>query len=220
MNLIRPSFEILSHIETHYADHIERIARTCYKSESKITNDSAAPFVSGLVNCGHLAMVEFQDMTVRFTCDRAIANELVRHRMCSFAQESTRYVNYKGGIGFVAPLFEKQCDFTAWAWFCQDAEQMYMQMLEDGSTPQIARSVLPLCTKTELVMKANLREWRHILELRTDKAAHPQIRELMIPLAKYCNSAAPEIFQISGDPQFVDVDAVRDQHDKWWKEMQ
>ena len=219
MNLVRPSFEILSHIETHYADHIERIARTCYKSEAKITEDSAEPFVKNLVQRGHLAMVEFVDMTVRFTCDRAIANELVRHRMCSFAQESTRYVNYKGGIGFVAPLFENRCDFVAWRVFCRSSEDMYKEMLEHGNTPQIARSVLPLCTKTELVMKANLREWLDILELRTSPAAHPQMRELMQPLADYCNNAAPEIFQIQKNWNTSESEAIRDQHDKWWKEM-
>ena len=220
MQLIRPGFTFRRLIQPDYAQEIEQVARTCYKSESKNTPDSAKPFVSNLVKRGHLAMVEFEDMTVRFTCDRAIANEIVRHRHCSFAQESTRYVNYKDGIKVIAPLFEEYWAFKEWYLACSDSETSYIDLITGGVTPQIARSVLPLCTATELVVKANLREWKHILERRTDKAAHPQMRELMIPLAKYCNEAAPEIFQIPIDDKRQEWYDIRSQHESWLKEIE
>jgi thymidylate synthase ThyX len=127
-------------------------------------------------------------MTVRFICDRGIANELVRHRVCSFSQESTRYVNYKEGVTFVEPL--PYVDTATWVGAMYDAEAAYREMIENGATPQEARNVLPLSTKTELIMTGTLSQWEMVLRLRTAKGAHPQMVYLMHRLAE--NENFPE----------------------------
>lgn len=116
-------------------------------------------------------------MTVRFICDRAIANELVRHRVFSFSQESTRYVNYKEGVTFVAP--EPYGDNTVWFAAMEAAEKSYIAMIEAGCAPQEARNVLPLSTKTELIMTGTFTQWKEMLKLRTAPGTHPQMRYLM-----------------------------------------
>lgn len=179
---------------------LELIARTCYKSENCIKDGTAERLVKFLVDKGHEAMIEHCNISVKFIVDRAIANEIVRHRVASYAQESTRYVNYskdKFGkeITFIAPpksLDIKQVMYMRTA--LEVAEKTYFKLLKEGSTPEIARNILPLCTKTELVMTTNLREWRHFFKLRTAKAAHPQIREVTIPLLKEFKQLIPIIF--------------------------
>lgn len=123
-------------------------------------------------------------MTVRFICDRAIANELVRHRVFSFSQESTRYVNYKNGIEFIRPVpFEwatgEDKRFFAWEEVCRTAEVYYKELVENGCSPQEARNVLPLSTKTELIMTGTHKQWEDMLKLRLNHAAHPQMQYLM-----------------------------------------
>lgn len=173
---------------------IERIGRVCYKSEHRITNSSAAPFVSSLIERGHESVLEHISITVRFVTDRAIANELVRHRIAAYSQESTRYCNYKDKIEFIYPknVSDKQLQLIMEA--CACAATTYQALIADGATPEIARDVLPLCTKTELIATYNLREWRHILRLRTDKAAHPKMRELMQTLLQFFQGLVPIIF--------------------------
>lgn len=186
---------------------VERAARVCYRSEDKITDDgsSAKELIKKLIDLNHDAMLEHSSLTVRFVCDRAIANELTRHRMAAFAQESTRYCNYSNGkfggqIHVICPseLQEGTVEYDMWHLACISCEKMYFGMLDRGCTPQIARSVLPLSLKTVLVVTANYREWRHILKLRTDKHAHPDMRELMIPLLKELQGRIPIIFDDIG----------------------
>lgn len=173
---------------------IERIGRVCYKSEHRITSSSAAPFVRNLIARGHESVLEHISITVRFITDRAIANELVRHRIAAYSQESTRYCNYKNKIEFIYPknVSDKQLQLIMEA--CACAATTYQELIADGATPEIARDVLPLCTKTELIATYNLREWRHILRLRTDKAAHPKMRELMQTLLQFFQGLVPIIF--------------------------
>ena len=173
---------------------IERIGRVCYKSEHRITSSSAAPFVRSIIERGHESVLEHISITVRFVTDRAIANELVRHRIAAYSQESTRYCNYKDKIEFIYPknVSDKQLQLIMEA--CACAATTYQTLIADGATPEIARDVLPLCTKTELIATYNLREWRHILRLRTDKAAHPKMRELMQTLLQFFQGLVPIIF--------------------------
>ena len=173
---------------------IERIGRVCYKSEHRITSSSAAPFVRNIIARGHESVLEHISITVRFVTDRAIANELVRHRIAAYSQESTRYCNYKDKIEFIYPknVSDKQLQLIMEA--CACAATTYQALIADGATPEVARDVLPLCTKTELIATYNLREWRHILRLRTDKAAHPKMRELMQTLLQFFQRLVPIIF--------------------------
>ena len=173
---------------------IERIGRVCYKSEHRITSSSAAPFVRNIIERGHESVLEHISITVRFITDRAIANELVRHRIAAYSQESTRYCNYKDKIEFIYPknVSDKQLQLIMEA--CACAATTYQALIADGATPEIARDVLPLCTKTELIATYNLREWRHILRLHTDKAAHPKMRELMQTLLQFFQGLVPIIF--------------------------
>ena len=173
---------------------IEHIGRVCYKSEHRITNSSAAPFVRNIIARGHESVLEHISITVRFVTDRAIANELVRHRIAAYSQESTRYCNYKDKIEFIYPknVSDKQLQLIMEA--CACAATTYQTLIADGATPEVARDVLPLCTKTELIATYNLREWRHILRLRTDKAAHPKMRELMQTLLQFFQGLVPIIF--------------------------
>ena len=173
---------------------IERIGRVCYKSEHRITSSSAAPFVRNIITRGHESVLEHISITVRFVTDRAIANELVRHRIAAYSQESTRYCNYKDKIEFIYPknVSDKQLQLIMEA--CACAATTYQALIADGATPEVARDVLPLCTKTELIATYNLREWRHILRLRTDKAAHPKMRELMQTLLQFFQRLVPIIF--------------------------
>ena len=173
---------------------IERIGRVCYKSEHRITSSSAAPFVRNIIARGHESVLEHISITVRFITDRAIANELVRHRIAAYSQESTRYCNYKDKIEFIYPknVSDKQLQLIMEA--CACAATTYQALIADGATPEVARDVLPLCTKTELIATYNLREWRHILRLRTDKAAHPKMRELMQTLLQFFQGLVPIIF--------------------------
>ena len=173
---------------------IERIGRVCYKSEHRITSSSAAPFVRNIIARGHESVLEHISITVRFITDRAIANELVRHRIAAYSQESTRYCNYKDKIEFIYPknVSDKQLQLIMEA--CACAATTYQTLIADGATPEIARDILPLCTKTELIATYNLREWRHVLRLRTDKAAHPKMRELMQTLLQFFQGLVPIIF--------------------------
>ena len=212
MKIIEPKYEILTDISEggiKELQQIERIARVCYKSEDKITPDgeSAKKLVGFLVKQGHEAMLEHSQLSVLFTCDRGVANELVRHRIASFAQESTRYCNYAGEkfggeLSFIIPhyLFDSTGSeksrrmYAQWESSCKDDENYYMHLIDLGMRPEQARCVLPLCLKTEIVVTANYREWRNIFKLRTPVAAHPQMRELMCPLLKELQSKIPVVF--------------------------
>ena len=183
---------------------LELVGRTCYKSEDKITEDSAAKFVAGLIKRGHEAMLEHVSITVKFVTDRGISHEIVRHRLASYAQESTRYCNYsqdKFGheLTFIIPDFLEYGSegFKLWKDEMKQVEKTYFAMLEAGHTPQEARSVLPNSLKTELVMTANLREWRAFFKLRAANstgAAHPQMLEITRPLLGDLKAMIPVVF--------------------------
>jgi thymidylate synthase (FAD) len=180
---------------------IEEYGRVCYKSEDRITEDSAKRFVENLIKRGHESVLEHISVTVKFVCDRGVSHEIVRHRLASYSQESTRYCNYSkddfgGEITVIEPCFlvPGTEGYKLWEGACLVAEQMYFKMLDWGCTPEEARAVLPNSLKTELVMTANLREWRHFFKLRTSKAAHPQMRELTVPLLGEFKEKIPVVF--------------------------
>lgn len=214
MKVINASYVIESEINgQEILKQIEKVARTCYKSEDKTTEDSAERMIRSLIKSGHESTIEHASITVRFICDRGVSHEIVRHRIASYGQESTRYCNYSQGKydneisvidiakGIELDTKMKSLDVETinlilreWYQACEDAQHHYMKMLELDCTPQIARSVLPNSLKTELVVTMNMREWRHFFKLRTDIAAHPQMREVAIPLLKELKSKVPVIF--------------------------
>lgn len=218
MNTVKAKYEILTKISDNGAvelQHIEKIGRVCYKSEGKITEDgkSAEKFVAMLIRNGHEAMIEHSSLSVKFTVDRGVSHELVRHRIASFAQESTRYCNYSDDKFGAECMFidieegvmldnamnalnskEIAAVLAEWTAAMNDAERHYMNMLSLGATPQIARSVLPNSTKTEITITANFREWRNFFKLRTAPNAHPQMREVTQPLLKELKQLIPVVF--------------------------
>ena len=212
MKIIKPSYEILTPISDggiKELQHIEKIGRVCYKSEDRITDDgeSAKKFVKMLINNGHEAMIEHSSLSVKFVVDRGVSHELVRHRIASFAQESTRYCNYgkdKFGneITVILPCFfdtgmgilSNSLVYQEWKLACECAEERYFNLLKMGATPQEARTVLPNSLKTEITVTANYREWRNFFKLRTAEASHPQMREVAIPLLKELKTLIPIIF--------------------------
>ena len=216
MKVLKPQHVIIGkdQIEGHkILKHIEKIARTCYKSEDLINDESAEKMIKKLIKLNHLAMIEHASVSVLFTCDRGVTHEIVRHRVASYAQESTRYVNYSkdkfgneigyidiaGGIALDTKMKDLPVEtidtiISEWNQACIDAEKHYMKMLELGATPQIARSVLNNSTKSDINVTMNLREWRHFFELRCDSPAHPQMRELVIPLLKEMSELIPIVF--------------------------
>ena len=160
---------------------IEYAGRNCYRSHDKITDDSAPAFVRSLIRRGHLAPLEFADMSVELVTSRDVMAELTRHRLASFCIESQRYVCMNGEIAFILPRFYRESDEASEFWeFCMsDAEQSYHFLLEKGLKPEDARKILPNSTATHIVMKANIREWRHIFSLRLGKGVYSEMRELM-----------------------------------------
>ncbi|MDR3320001.1 MAG: FAD-dependent thymidylate synthase [Desulfovibrio sp.] len=180
---------------------LESAGRTCYKSEEKITDDSAAPFVLRILESGHHSIIEHASATVHIICDRGVTHEIVRHRLASYSQESTRYANYSNAkfgneITVIRPCFwiEGSPSYSMWYAAMEQAERAYLDLIANGASPQQARSVLPNSLKTEIVVTCNLREWRHIFELRCDSSAHPQMREIMLPLLGKMHERAPELF--------------------------
>ena len=204
MKVINPSFEILTPITGNELKLIEAAGRTCYKSENNITDESSKRFVAALIKRGHEAMLEHSFLSIRFICDRGVSHELVRHRLASFAQESTRYCNYNkdkfgNELTFIKPLFfePNTDDYRVWENAMEQAEYRYMQLIQNGRTPQEARSVLPNSVKTEVVMSTNYREWRHFFKLRAARVtgpAHPQMEELTRPLLEELKKLIPAVF--------------------------
>lgn len=205
MQAIKPYTQIYKDFDGQKVlQKIEAAARTCYKSEGKIQEGSAAKLVAGLIKSGHEAMLEHASVTVKFVVDRGISHELVRHRLASFAQESTRYCNYSkddfgSEITFIIPdyLEYKSEGWNIWKESMKQAEDAYFKMLDFGLSPQQARAVLPNSLKTEVVMTANLREWRHFFKLRalgTTGKPHPQMLEVAVPLLENMKNLIPVVF--------------------------
>ena len=195
MILVKPSATILS-VSTFPLQLIEEAGRTCYKSEDNITALSAPIFVASILKRQHESVIEHASATVRFVCDRGVSHEIVRHRLASYSQESTRYCDYRGEVAFVIPpwCMDGSHSLRMWNEAMQSAEAYYKYLRSCGWTPEQARAVLPNSLKTEVVMTANLREWRHFFRLRTALAAHPQMREVAIPLLRDMKGRIPIVF--------------------------
>lgn len=180
---------------------IEKIGRVCYKSEKKITDESAKQFVKNLITREHESVIEHVQLSIRIVCDRGVSHEIVRHRIASYSQESTRYCNYSkdefdGQITFIRPLFANNENelYQIWTDAMQAAEEKYLAMINAGAPPQEARSVLPNSLKTEIVVSMNLREWRHFIRMRTSPAAHPQMRQVAKMILYELKHSIPVIF--------------------------
>lgn len=180
---------------------IERAGRTAYKSEGKMGDGTAERFIRMILKRGHESVIEHAYAAFRIVCDRGVSHELVRHRLAAYTQESMRYCDYgaeKHGreISVIMPPGLLGNTEKAWRRACKRAESEYMFMLRNGVKPQIARSVLPTCLKTEVVMTANFREWRHVLRLRVlNEAAHPQIRQALGPILVWFQHNYPVIVE-------------------------
>ena len=186
MRIIKPSFEFMQEIEgEEILKRLERAGRVCYKSEDKITQDSAEKFLTNIIKRGHESVLEHEKITIRVICDRGVTHELVRHRIASYSQESTRYCNYSNEkfgseLTLIKPCFWAEDDprYIIWSEQMQQIEHTYFKLTEAGASPQEARSILPSSLKTEIVVTMNIREWRHFFKLRTATTAHPQMREI------------------------------------------
>ena len=186
MKIIAPSAFVLDEIDADdILRRIERAGRLCYKSEGKAAPGTAAKFVANLIKRGHESVIEHEKLSVLLICDRGVSHEIVRHRLASYSQESTRYCNYSGEnfgkeISFIKPCFWNEGDtaYELWKNAMSQCERAYFAMIDSGAKPEQARAVLPNSLKTELVATMNMRAWRHFLKLRTDAASHPQMREL------------------------------------------
>ena len=206
MKIIKPSILIESEINVqNMLTLIERAGRTCYKSEELITSDSAKEFIKKILKSGHESVIEHFCLTVRVICDRGVTHEIVRHRIASYSQESTRYCNYSkdkfgNELTFIQPCFwtvdneENNQKRELWRNSLLEIEKNYFKLLELGATSQEARSILPNSLKTEIVMTMNMREWRHFFKLRTSSDAHPQMSEVAVKILKEFKKRIPVIF--------------------------
>lgn len=203
MKIITPSFEIMDNIDGQdMIRKIEQFGRVCYKSEGNISEGSAEKFIRNIIKNGHESVIEHEKISVKIICDRGVSHELVRHRIASYSQESTRYCNYyKDKFGkeltLIKPVFwdEDSEEFSIWLNTMKNIEKAYFSLIEAGAKPQEARSILPNSLKTEIIVTMNLREWRHFFKLRTSERAHPQMREIACPLLKTFQQLIPIIFE-------------------------
>ncbi len=202
MRIIEPYFEIMDELDgKKMLQKIERIGRVCYKSEDLITEDSAKKFVRNILKRGHESVIEHEKISVKMVCDRGVTHEIVRHRVASYSQESTRYCNYQkdkfgNELTFIKPVFWKEDSeaYAVWKAAMQQCEDQYMKLIGLGASAQEARSVLPNSLKTEIVVTMNLREWRHFFRLRTAGSAHPQIREIAGMVLEEFRRQIPVVF--------------------------
>ncbi len=208
MKIINPSVKLEDEINGQaILKKIERIGRTCYKSEGNITEDSAERFIKSIIARGHESVLEHVSISVRVICDRGVSHEIVRHRIASYSQESTRFCNYSNDkfgneLTFIRPCYwgtenrdgSINGKLLIWEDTMQGIEYNYIALLESGATPEQARSILPNSIKTEIVMTMNLREWRHFFLLRCDKAAHPQMRQVANLILNNFKVRIPVIF--------------------------
>lgn len=202
MRIIKPGYEIISDINgKEILQTIEKIGRVCYKSETAITEESYKNFIQNILKRGHESVIEHEKITVKFICDRGVSHEIVRHRIASYSQESTRYCNYCNDqfgkeLTVIKPCFweENSQHYQMWVRMMSEIEKCYNALIENGAKPEEARSILPNSLKTEIVVTMNLREWRHFFTLRTSRGAHPQMREIAIALLERFKDEIPLIF--------------------------
>ena len=201
MKIIKPWIEIERIDGKNIMKNIEKACRTCYRSENLITEESYKNLIKNCLNRGHESILEHEKITIRMCCDIGVYKDLTRHRFGSFSIESTRYCNYgkdkfDNEIKFIEPCnIDKKELFNEWYSACTEIEQRYLKMAELGATPDQMRMILPHSTAAEVVMTANIREWRHILSLRASKMTHPSVQQLMIPLLLYFKRCMPELFE-------------------------
>lgn len=209
MKIIDPLIMVEDYNPQKILKNIERACRTCYRSENLITEDSYKKLLKNCINRGHESILEHEKITVRMICDIGVYKDLTRHRFASFSIESTRYCNYgkdkfDNEIKFIKPcnMDDKEL-FNEWYSACTEIEQRYLKMTELKATPDQMRMILPHSTAAEVTMTANIREWRHILDLRTKQMAHPAIRQLLIPLLLLFQKEMSELFNnIEYDTKF------------------
>lgn len=207
MKVVDLSHEILSDVDgPSMLRRIERAGRTCYRSEDKITDDSAEKFVAMLIARGHEAMLEHaENISVLFHVNRGVTHEAVRHRLGSFGQSSTRYCNYaKGKFGSeitLAPMLEGLNDpqMERRMALYRHIEEVYMAEIEEGIKPQQARDNLPICLQSDIVVTTNVRHWREIFRQRTTKFAHPQMRWVMCRLLSDLRARVNVLFDDVGE---------------------
>lgn len=204
MQIIKPKIYINAIDGRQIMKNIEKACRTCYRSENLITEESYKTLLKNCLNRGHESILEHEKITIKMICDIGVYKDLTRHRFASFSIESTRYCNYgkdkfDNEIKFIDPcnIDEKEL-FNEWYSACTEIEQRYLKMAELGATPDQMRMILPHSTAAEVVMTANIREWRHILSLRAAKMTHPSVQQLMIPLLLYFKEKIPELFDDIG----------------------
>lgn len=210
MRIVEPWIKVEKIDGKKIMKRIERACRTCYRSEGKITEDSYKKLLGNCITRGHESVLEHEKVTVRIYSDVGSYKDLTRHRFASFSIESTRYCSYdkdKYGneIAFMNPAgyMEDEKMYEIWKNTMQEIENGYIKMKELGATTDMCREVLPHATAGEYTMTANIREWKHILALRTTKHVHPSIRQILIPLLKYFQEEMPEIFgEIEYDKDF------------------
>lgn len=212
MKVVRPSYSVEFCVPESggtVQQLIERAARTCYQSEGKISSGTDEKIIRKLISRGHHAMLEFGWAVAFITADRGFTHEMVRHRLGSYAQESTRWCNYsKNKFGseiavLEQPGFSNQRTEERWAYSVAASEDSYLYMIENGERPEIARSVLPISLKANIVVGANTREWRHIFSMRCDEHAHPTMRKIMVPMFMDFLNKMPAIYEDLAD-KFID----------------
>ena len=195
MKIVKPSAELVW-ITPYAASIIESAGRICYKSEGS----EGYAFIRRLIAKGHESVLEHASASFKIVCDRGVSHEIVRHRLASYSQESTRYCNYSkekfgSEIAVIEPPGLEDGGRYFWEHAMLAAEGDYLDLIGLGISPQIARSVLPTCLKTVLEMTANFREWRHFLKLRTAKEAHPQIVEVARMIGAVLSEKVPSVFE-------------------------
>lgn len=201
MRLIDPLVEVEKYNGLQIMKNIERACRTCYRSEGSITDESYKNLIRNCINRGHESVLEHEKITVRITGDIGTYKDLTRHRIASFSIESTRYCNYgkdkfDNQIKFIKPchINEGTEEYKIWHNCMEDIEEAYLNMAKLGCIPDQMRMILPHSTASQYTMTANIREWRHILDLRTKVMTHPSIRQILIPLLLKFKSDMPELF--------------------------
>ena len=207
MRLVEPWIKVENFDGVKIMKRIERACRTCYRSEDKISEESYKNLLTNCLNRGHESVLEHEKITVRIYSDIGTYKDLTRHRFASFSVESTRYCSYNkdkygNEIAVVNPVYiEDKEVFETWKKAIEDMEKAYMKMKELGASTDMCREILP--HSAEYTMTANIREWKHILELRTTNHVHPAIRQVLIPLLLLFKEQMPEIFgDIEYDKEF------------------
>ena len=209
MRLVEPWIKVENFDGVKIMKRIERACRTCYRSEDKISEESYKNLLTNCLNRGHESVLEHEKITVRIYSDIGTYKDLTRHRFASFSVESTRYCSYNkdkygNEIAVVNPVYMEDKEvFETWKKAIEDMEKAYMKMKELGASTDMCREILPHSTAAEYTMTANIREWKHILELRTTNHVHPAIRQVLIPLLLLFKEQMPEIFgDIEYDTEF------------------